>query len=251
MENWKHKSALIPIILLPFFFLLEVYFIAIDKGTGNWLPLVFSFILIIPTMALSLLGLLLAMNMLVKKENLIIAIILILISAVMIYPPFSIKLEKNLASYFVPSIKESYTTKVKQDFVKYENLKFERYNMLLQHFKYPQKIKDVKYNYLLLEDNKVVKLNGISEYNISVFETYIKGNIINKNKFVQIRLLEYPLFKIDYVPGQLSSVFSEFDTSYGEIPALIFVDGELLNMRYAEVPENLRKYQELYDSGKI
>ena len=241
-------SVLIIIGLQLFSILLVSYMIEAGRNFRS-----FSGIFAIPMMVfvypiLGIIGLVQAIRLMMRKLHKKVSIILLLASIFMVSIILPSSLASKISPIFGPIAQHRYDQSIKNMNEASEKLKEMHYLALSESFQKPKRVIDAMNLYLLLSDYSIVKLYGIypqTREKESDFEKYAKEYLLNKD--VKMVLPDHDEFISAYIPGGGTGIFrSEEDYTnkfqqppntkmynvYGDIPVLIFVDGELINARY-------------------
>lgn len=117
------------------------------------------------------------------------------------------------------------------------------YSVLSEAFQQPQKIMAVDGQYVLLQDGNILQLLGLqlTRYNEADFADYAEAHLVGRT--LKIDLPDHWGFAEHYSPGARTGIFADKglgwprdpkrNVPYGVIPALIHVDGALVNSRFS------------------
>jgi len=186
-----------------------------------------------------------------KRGTAGIALVSLIVSAFMMFPFVSIPFARGI-SFLVgpvvgPWIQHREEARIELKVKDFEALPAKHYAELSHFFKGKKKIIEVRGPWMLLEDKKVVILFGASHYQmLPEFESFMKDNVLRNNSEVEMRLPDSADFNNEYIPGSHSGVFSGlYGLEFGDIPILIYLDGRLINLDYAQrgYKKTLYKYQ--------
>lgn len=165
--------------------------------------------------------------------------ILLTTSFLMTLFPVPLKFAKETLSPFLSSAAEYHVTRNRQardeSYLEYQD---KTYHDLVEIFEKPQKVVDGQFKYLVLENGEVVELldadKFITQQDIDDATQFIKQNLIGKE--VKISLPEYKIFQYTY-SGAKSGPYQDLSgRKYGDIEALVYLDRELINVRFAQSP---------------
>jgi len=124
---------------------------------------------------------------------------------------------------------------------RYRGEKGVHYDSLVQRFQIPVRVIDVRPAFLLLEDHSVVELLGFDDFGSWEAESLI-------GREVTIVLPDRKTFEGRYVPGVMSGFAGPrpkdpgTQSSYGDVPAFVLLEGELLNKRFSRYPELFERF---------
>lgn len=235
--------------------ILAAWFIAYDKAAGGFSSL--AGLLIIPLgilgfPLLGIIGLVQSIRFLRKKLHIVPAIVLILTSVLMLTLVVPSSLASKFSALFSSTAEKEHAESIVEIRQTYSDTKEAHYATLSEMFQKPQKIVEVQYQYLVLEDGNVLKPFEFysSRENTTEFEKYAKEFLVGKA--IKIDLPDYTDFSNSYIPNSRTGIFAnnnykwprdtELNERYGEIPVLIFVNGDLINSKYGE-GSAIQKYQ--------
>lgn len=166
----------------------------------------------------------------------------------MIIPLNSASISKALSNYLIPLAEHYDDWEFKLNKNRIEKRYVRDYKKLLKEFNLPYKAIDIKKNYVLLDKKRVVKLYGklyaLTQDKMIECENDLRKILIDQNNPMQIRLPVFSEFVEEYNWGRSWQFDKEQN---GNIPVLIYVNGELLNLRYVQgdYKKILQKYQKI------
>lgn len=257
-KHMKNKSLIIPLITISLeiimFFILVYY-----TFVGTLVEVIIEALIALPLSFVSLLCIIFSWNLLKKKRYVLPAKVFILISVLMITPIGQHFTALGFSKLLAPLAKRynDWQYRLEDDDAK---INMQHYKELLKEFRVPRKAIAVKEEYILLDDKKVIYLFGQPS---SVFtqesilqnrikcENDLRNLFINQGNLMQIRLPNFSDFNQKYPSWGSSCRFAEKqdkNQKFGDIPVLIYLNGELLNLRYAQddCKKLLRKYQKRF-----
>ncbi|TSC61073.1 MAG: hypothetical protein G01um1014107_129 [Parcubacteria group bacterium Gr01-1014_107] len=217
-------------------------FIAFDRASGGMglgiVPFIFLFTIVF--VFLGVVGLIYTIQFWIRKKTHTIPLIVLILTSIlmltMVVPGY---LARMLSPIFLPRAEKKLEQSIEQARQSYSDSKKTHYDILSKEFQRPQKIIDARYQNLVLEDGKIVKLFGFSWRGdgITPFEEYAKQSLVGKS--IKIDLPTYTDFAEYYIPSLRSGLFKDYEhmwlrdpeinVLYGEIPVLIYIDNILIN----------------------
>ncbi len=234
----RFRFARICAIIQSIFFFLMIVAFALDQIAGQWQALLA--ILYVPILFFTGLLCLVASLPLTREQAYKgWAYSFIIFSALTFTFFTSMPLARILSYPFVQA--DQYAGVYKNELIqsRENETKVRLYKKLLKEFMYPQRIIAVKHGYVLLESNKAINLLYPCNYGLSStrerrIEDYVNKNIIEQNRLVQIRLPKIEEFIKGYRLNWTFRMFDSQDMKVGYIPALVYLDGKLVNFIFVD-----------------
>ncbi len=131
------------------------------------------------------------------------------------------------------------------------------YKQLQVLLREPQEVVAVTRNLLLLKSGLVIKLfatapNGSTEFEEYITK-YVTDTLITTHTPTFIRVPEYNDFYNNYNPGRHEEFgFADKATGFfGDVPALVFIDGKLLNIKYNDIIYKIDGFQPWFGSENL
>jgi len=167
-----------------------------------------------------------------KGSNRISSYILLLTSLFMFSVFLPSSLAVGLSELFHPAAERKLKSSREESRVRYEEGKRDTYRVLTERFQGPQEVVDAKSGHLLLGDGNAVKMYGVyfTAETLQEFDHFADRSLVGER--VLLALPDYEDFSGSY-SGGMSGVFASNRREFGDIPVLLYVDGDLLNVRYS------------------
>ena len=182
-----------------------------------------------------------------RWERRAVAVTLLVVSGVMatgIAPAYACT---KIGILLLPLARARATQAAHREAESYKAEKKAHYEALSQRFQTPQRVVEVRPPFVLLEDQLVVKLLGIdgSGGGAERFRAWAPDNLLGHE--VMVVLPNREIFESQYVPGVYSGFFgphpkdARTGTPYGDVPAFVLLEGELVNKRFSRYPDLLER----------
>lgn len=242
-------SVVVIIFLQIFVFFTLTYTFAANPGGINPFYIGFFFMLLAVSVVLGVTGLVWVMRL--GQIYRTAALLLLATSVFILLDLWPLNLSKKISPIFHPIVEKQRLVSSEQAKQISEYTKKMHYSVLSEVFQHPQTIVEAQYKYLVLEDGNVLKLFGFSSSseNETEFEKYASEFLVGKT--IKIDLPDYADFSNNYTPNFRTGIFvndnytwprdPKLQEPYGEIPVLISVNDELINLRYGS-ERSLQKY---------
>ena len=248
----KFRIAKISAIIECIFFFLAAFAFAQEQVTSMWQGLLAIFYL--PILFFSGILCLIFSFFLIKDTAYRSWAYSFIIISVLLFNPFTyLPLAQGLSYPFAQMIRGTHSFEAKVDNLRENSAKMIIYKKFMKEFASPQRIIAVKHRYVLLESNKAIDILYPCNYGIDVkrerqIENYVNKAIIEQNRLVEIRLPKMEEFMKWYKSRLLFLIFDSQDKKLGYIPALIYLDGHLVNLNFTdglkpEIIAELAKYR--------
>jgi hypothetical protein len=120
--------------------------------------------------------------------------------------------------------------------------------VLRERFRTPQRVVFARGPWLRLADGLVVSLLGSfgSREDVDRFNAWVSANLVGRD--VRVVLPDRVKFDNAYVPGMITGLSNlrpkdpETGTPYGNVPAIVLLDGEIVNLRISKNAERDEKW---------
>lgn len=169
-----------------------------------------------------------------------------------IVPPMFVS--SQVGRLFRPLAQKMKAENVRRATERYAAAKRIHHKALLERFRAPRRVVEAHAPYLYLDNSCVVQMIDFSgaEGGLERFKAWAPGNLVGRE--VRIVLPSLRFFEDGYIPGgtrgrtRRRAVDPETRTPYGEVPAFVLLDGDLVNARFATYPARTRKF---YDAQTV
>lgn len=245
-------QTLLLVILIGQIFLLGIMSTVLEPSKGLF-AIAAAMGVIFVLVPMGLVSAVISIILLKRKTSKALAITCLLLSIVSVVPPVVFPLTMLVSPIaspvFQPVLDNIYWRKLKRNDRKYEESVQALYTEYKETMRDPKEVVAIKSNQLLLNDGRVVILAFTDGVARPEFEVYVEENLILNKKPILVMLPPYDKFRDQYSGG--ASLFYDYkkpdDKLYRQIPALIFVDGKLLNLMYT----NMGSVREIEYQGSL
>lgn len=154
----------------------------------------------------------------------------------------------ELGKVLLPFAQKRRAEKERREHERYLAEKKIHYEALLQHFRTPRRVVQARAPHLVLDDSQVVKMIDFprTKEEVEAFAAWAPEGLVGRE--VRIVLPSRELFERSYSPGgtrgrsRRRAFDRETGKAYGDVPAFVLLDGDLVSLRFTKYPEQLLEF---------